>query len=265
QEPARFFANTRHLIEKVKETRLNNTKCEAKIRSLNSELAELRSKYETQKEEQDSIADDKIRHLSEKLVELEQCLKQSENMLGLAEREKAVFAESYQKCLRDKTELELALRARESESSLQISQTELALSRLTALRSQLTQLQTINERIEEFLSRFKSSVSSVKMLNQRLECDQLNTMQVLEEKDAQIQSLQEEILRLNAENEALKCQINLECRANQYAKTYYDEKLRVFEQMKQKMETIFCTIEGTISAAEQSGTLIIQLRTMLKQ
>uniref|UniRef100_A0A5K3FNF0 CCD18 protein n=1 Tax=Mesocestoides corti TaxID=53468 RepID=A0A5K3FNF0_MESCO len=80
---------------------------------------------------------------------------------------------------RDKTELELALRARESESSLQISQTELALSRLTALRSQLTQLQTINERIEEFLSRFKSS--------------------------------------------------------------------------------------GTISAAEQSGTLIIQLRTMLKQ
>ncbi len=85
------------------------------------------------------------------------------------ESEKALLSENYQKCQvcayfllitcmqRDKTELELALKARETESSLQISQTELALSRLTALRSQLSQLQNNNEHIEEFLARFKSS------------------------------------------------------------------------------------------------------------
>lgn len=54
-------------------------------------------------------------------------------------------------------ELELKLKTYETESSLQISQTELALSRLTSLRSQITQLQCSNESMEEFLARFKSS------------------------------------------------------------------------------------------------------------
>uniref|UniRef100_A0A0R3TLM9 Uncharacterized protein n=1 Tax=Rodentolepis nana TaxID=102285 RepID=A0A0R3TLM9_RODNA len=67
------------------------------------------------------------------------------------------LSENLQKCLKYKTELELKLKAHETESSLQISQTELALSRLTALRSQFTQLQNNNEQIEEFLARFKTT------------------------------------------------------------------------------------------------------------
>nr|CDS29173.1 hypothetical protein HmN_000854600 [Hymenolepis microstoma] len=67
------------------------------------------------------------------------------------------MSENLQKCLKCKTELELKLKAYETESSLQISQTELALSRLTALRSQFTQLQNSNEQIEEFLARFKTA------------------------------------------------------------------------------------------------------------
>lgn len=53
--------------------------------------------------------------------------------------------------------MELKVKSYESESSLQINQTELALSRLTTLRSQLIQLQNNNEKMEEFLARFKST------------------------------------------------------------------------------------------------------------
>ncbi|VDL48027.1 unnamed protein product, partial [Hymenolepis diminuta] len=87
--------------------------------------------------------------------------KQSENSISVLESENKAISENLQKCLKYKTELELKLKSCESESSLRISQTELALSRLTGLRSQVTQLQSNNEQMEEFLARFKTTESTM--------------------------------------------------------------------------------------------------------
>ena len=153
------------------------------------------------------------------------------------ENEKKGLLESQQKFLvcpfylisnkKHTTELELKLKSRECESSIQISQTELALSRLTALRSQLAQLQNCNEKMEEFLARFKSSgtriftlknlVSEARSKNQRLECEKDILTKKLVEANCKIISLQESILQLTVEKETWKSQVNIEDKISHYA------------------------------------------------
>lgn len=141
----------------------------------------------------------------------------------------------------------------------------MALSRLTALRSQLIQLQNSNEKMEEFLARFKSTVSSVKSKNHRLEYDKDILQQKLEESKDKISSLQETILQLTAEKETLKSRVHLEGKISQYAEACYNEEFRAFDQVKQKIETLMTTFENTMVTAEQSGILFLQHRTMLSQ
>ncbi|KAL5108228.1 hypothetical protein TcWFU_009861 [Taenia crassiceps] len=72
----------------------------------------------------------------------------------------------------------------------------------------------------------------------------------LEESNNKVDSLQETILQLTAEKEALKSQAHLEGKISQYARAYYNDELCAFDQLKLKVE---------------SGALFLQLRAMLSQ
>ncbi len=57
----------------------------------------------------------------------------------------------------------------------------------------------------------------MKLTNQRSANDQEVALQKLKDKNQQVISLQNEVLRLTAEKEALKSQVNLEGKINQHA------------------------------------------------
>lgn len=67
-------------------------------------------------------------------------------------------------------------------------------------------------------------------MNQRLQCDKNILSKKLNEAKAQIVSLQEIISKLNADKEALKCQISLEGRICQYAVSFFINLLSSFSR-----------------------------------